>query len=159
MYRAKEQGGERFEIFGEALRSRTRALFELERELRLAVDRDELVVHYQPVVTLDGRPVAVEALVRWEHPERGLVPPADFIPLAEQTGLIVPIGAHVLDRACAQVATWRASEPALADLGVSVNLSSRQLTQPDLLDARGRCPAIATTSIRGRCASRSPRAC
>jgi diguanylate cyclase (GGDEF)-like protein len=134
MYRAKERGGDRFEIFGEALRCHSRALFELERELRLALGRDELAVHYQPVMTLDGRAVAVEALARWEHGERGLMSPADFIPLAEQTGLIVPLGELVLDRACAQLARWRAGQPELAELELSVNLSSRQITQPDVVE-------------------------
>ena len=149
MYRAKQQGGDRFEVFGEALRSGSRALFELETELREAVEGDELVVHYQPIVTLSGEPVAVEALVRWRHPERGLIPPADFITLAEQTGLIVPIGARVLDAACAQLAEWRCQGPALARLQLSVNLSSRQITQPDVVEvvrdalARHQVPADA----------------
>jgi EAL domain-containing protein (putative c-di-GMP-specific phosphodiesterase class I) len=107
----------------------------MERGLRRALAEGELVLHYQPVVSFgSGRVVEVEALVRWESPERGLVPPLDFIPLAEATGLIVPIGAWVLEEGCRQLAAWDA-DPAsgLAGLGLAVNVSPRQLQDPGLL--------------------------
>ena len=129
MYHAKSAGKGRVVVFEPGMRLRLQARTELEHELRRAVERDELVVHYQPVVDLDrGRVTGVEALLRWQHPRRGLVPPGEFVPLAEDTGLIVPLGAHVLRTACRDLARW--SEP----LVVSVNLSPRQLEDPALLE-------------------------
>jgi diguanylate cyclase (GGDEF)-like protein len=134
MYRAKAQGKHRVVVFEPAMRDRLQARTELESELRRAVATHQFSVHYQPVV--DGARCAVvstEALLRWEHPQRGLVGPMEFIPLAEETGLIVPMGAFVLREACRQTALWRQT-PELADLSVSVNLSPRQLQEPGLLD-------------------------
>ena len=106
---------------------------ELELDLRRAVERDELRVHYQPLVDLrTGRTVGHEALVRWQHPTRGLLPPLSFIPLAEETGLILTIGDVVLAEACRQARAWQLQDPSLADLVVSVNLSARQFARPDL---------------------------
>jgi EAL domain-containing protein (putative c-di-GMP-specific phosphodiesterase class I) len=110
---------------------------ELESDLRLALERGELRVHYQPIVTLaSSEIVGFEALVRWQHPTRGLVPPLAFIPLAEETGLIVPVGKWVLETACRQAAKWRAGRTGPTDtpLFVSVNLSARQFMQADLLE-------------------------
>ncbi len=104
MYRAKERGGGSAELFDPVLYAKALARLELEGELRRAIDEDQLRVFYQPVVSFDGHVSGFEALVRWEHPERGLVNPADFIPLAEETGLVVPLGAWVLERASNQVA-------------------------------------------------------
>ena len=110
MYRAKEQGRGRYELFDQAMHARVLRRLGAESELRRAVDRDELRLHYQPIVAVaDGALVGVEALVRWEHPERGLLPPAEFIPLAEETGAIVPLGRWVIAEACEQAARWRAS--------------------------------------------------
>jgi diguanylate cyclase (GGDEF)-like protein/PAS domain S-box-containing protein len=131
MYRAKKRTGARWALFDDQLRASAIARLELERELRAAIDRKDLRVFYQPVVTLEEGTVAVEALVRWQHPTRGMVSPAEFIPTAEETGLIAPLGEFVLEEACAQLATWR-SDPAMAELSVTVNLSGRQLTDPDL---------------------------
>jgi diguanylate cyclase (GGDEF)-like protein len=132
MYRAKECGPGRVEVFDEALRQRIMERLDLENGLRRALVNGELRVYYQPEVSMaDDRMIAVEALVRWEHPERGLLEPATFIPLAEQTGLIVDIGAWVLREACRQVASWRAEG---SDIGVAVNVSARQLTQPDIVE-------------------------
>jgi diguanylate cyclase (GGDEF)-like protein len=132
MYRAKERGPGRVEVFDEAMRARIMERLELENGLRRALHNDELRVYYQPEMSLsDSRMVAVEALVRWEHPERGLLEPAEFVPLAEQTGMIVEIGAWVLNEACRQVAAWRAAG---SDLGVAVNVSPRQLAQPDIVE-------------------------
>jgi diguanylate cyclase (GGDEF)-like protein len=132
MYRAKERGPGRVEVFDEALRARIMERLDVENGLRRAVQRDELRVYYQPEVSFsEDRVVAVEALVRWEHPERGLLEPAQFVQIAEETGLIVEIGEWVLNEACRQVAEWRTAG---ADLAVAVNVSSRQLTQPDVVE-------------------------
>ncbi|WP_432498401.1 sensor domain-containing phosphodiesterase [Kineococcus auxinigenes] len=102
--------------------------------LRRAVDDGELRVHYQPVVDLrTGRVAAVEALVRWEHPEQGLLPPGRFVPVAETSGLVVALGRHVLTEACRQVAAWRATGPATAGLRLAVNVSGRQLAEPGVV--------------------------
>ena len=104
-----------------------------ESELRRAISGEELRLHYQPIVAVDdGALFGVEALVRWEHPERGLVPPADFVPLAEETGAIVPLGRWVIAEACRQAGQWRLEWPALR---LSVNLSTRQLADPELVDS------------------------
>jgi diguanylate cyclase (GGDEF)-like protein/PAS domain S-box-containing protein len=126
MYRAKELGKARCEIFDESMRERAIERLDLEGALRHALERGELRVVYQPQVELaTGRIVGAEALLRWEHPQRGLVVPAAFIPIAEQTGLIVPIGAYVLLEACQQAASW--SRDRGRDLSMCVNVSPRQL--------------------------------
>ena len=126
MYRAKELGKARCEIFDESMRERAVERLDLEGALRHALDRGELKVVYQPQVELKtGRIVGAEALLRWEHPHRGLVGPPAFIPIAEQTGLIVPIGAFVLLEACHQAAAW--SRDRRRDLSMCVNVSPRQL--------------------------------
>jgi diguanylate cyclase (GGDEF)-like protein/PAS domain S-box-containing protein len=133
MYQAKSNGRGGFEVFDRAMRIRTVARLSLENDLRRALERDELRVEYQPIVSLrDGSITSVETLVRWLHPERGLVPPGDFIAVAEECGLIEPIGRWVLEQACAQAAEWRLARPDARPLGISVNLSVRQLTQRDL---------------------------
>ncbi|MEA3077680.1 MAG: hypothetical protein QOF60_2588 [Actinomycetota bacterium] len=132
-YRAKEQGRDRVELFHENMRAGAVARLDLEGALRVAIERDELRVHYQPVIDLaTGRIDGFEALVRWQHPTKGLVPPVEFIPIAEETGLIVPLGEFVLRTACAQVAEW--TRTAGRRFTLAVNLSGRQLMQPDLPD-------------------------
>ena len=127
MYRAKSEGKGRYELFEPSMRAEVLERIELESDLQRAVARDELVVHYQPLVALgDGRLAAFEALVRWRHPTRGLLPPLAFIPLAEETDLIAEIGRWVLDEACIQAQIWGTS--------ISVNLSGRQLEQSDLVE-------------------------
>jgi diguanylate cyclase (GGDEF)-like protein/PAS domain S-box-containing protein len=134
MYRAKEQGKSRCSLFDDDLRAHALERLDLESGLRHALARDELRLVYQPEVDLaSGRIVAVEALLRWAHPAHGIVSPAKFIPIAEQSGLIVPIGAWVLREACNAAARWR-REPAGRGLEVAVNLSPRQLGSVDLLD-------------------------
>ncbi len=113
----------------------TRDLSAEGHRLRRGIDDGELVVHYQPVVDLpSARWVGVEALVRWDHPERGLLPPVAFLPVAEASGLIVALGREVLEQACRQVAQWRRSVPGAARLHLAVNVSGRQLLEPDVVD-------------------------
>ncbi len=131
MYRAKERGGNCHQLFDHTLRVRALDRIDLERDLRRAVEEHEFRVHYQPVITLDGRIVGFEALARWYHPTRGLVPPGDFIPVAEATGIIVDLGSWILDQACHDLSRWR-SRPGGEQLTVAVNLSGRQLLEPDL---------------------------
>ena len=130
MYRAKARGRGRYELFDEAMRTEAMARVRIETELRRALDRGELQAWYQPVIDLaTGEPVSTEALVRWEHPERGLVSPLEFIPVAEEAGLIAELGLQVLEQACRQTAAWqRDIDP---ELGVSVNVSGRQVIDPD----------------------------
>ena len=132
MYRAKARGGGCWVRFDEQMAGEVDARLEVESELRLALAHDELRVHYQPIVRIgDGTIVGCEALVRWQHPVHGLVGPEDFIDLAEENGLILPIGAWVLDEASRQAAQWRREG---IDLGIFVNVSPRQLSQPDFAD-------------------------
>ena len=131
MHRAKEQGGGHVEVFDAEARNRSVARFEVESELRRALEQGELCVYYQPVVDLTGRLEKVEALVRWSHPSGRIVLPGDFVPLAEASGLIVQLGDMVLHMACEQVNQWRRQHPALAHLGVAVNISSAQLRSDD----------------------------
>jgi diguanylate cyclase (GGDEF)-like protein/PAS domain S-box-containing protein len=134
MYRAKLNGKARHETFEGSMAADTLTRIELETDLRHALDRKEFRVYYQPIVAVaDGQIVEVEALVRWEHPVRGLIQPNDFIPAAEETGLIVPIGQWVLEEACRQAATW-GRELAAPAISMSVNLSARQFQHPSLLD-------------------------
>jgi diguanylate cyclase (GGDEF)-like protein len=134
MYRAKERGGDRFEIYDDASRHRAAERLAMEAGLRQAVERSELRVHYQPQISLHGAVglSGFEALVRWQHPERGLIDAHEFMAVAEATGLIVPIGRWVMQQALAQVARWREHRPGVT---VSVNLSARQLRDPSLAAA------------------------
>ncbi|HEX8158756.1 MAG TPA: EAL domain-containing protein, partial [Solirubrobacteraceae bacterium] len=127
MYRAKERGRGRYELFDEAMRVQVTSRMRTESELRQALDGAELSVWYQPVIDLGtGRPISTEALVRWEHSERGMIPPLEFIPVAEEIGLIADLGLYVLDQACRQTAAWQ--QQFGTALGVWVNVSGRQAT-------------------------------
>ena len=135
MYRAKGQGKARHEVFDQAMHARAVRLLQLETDLRRAVEHGQFQVYYQPIVSLStGRIAGFEALVRWQHPERGLVSPAEFIPVAEETRLINPIGQWVLGEACRQTRAWQQRFPASPPLSISVNLSIKQFTQPDLIE-------------------------
>src|SRR5687767_422397 len=134
MYRAKENGKARYEVFDHGMHARAVSRLQLESDLRQAVEQKEFCVYYQPIVSLaTGRLAGFEALVRWNHPRRGLVSPADFIPAAEETGLIVPIGEWVLTEACNRIREWQIASPGHRSLSLSVNLSARQVAQSDLL--------------------------
>jgi diguanylate cyclase (GGDEF)-like protein len=134
MYHAKAAGKARYVLFDRKMHEQVTARLEMENELRHAVERNELVLHYQPVVSLpDGAVLGFEALVRWKHPTRGLVAPATFIPCCEETGLIVQIGDWVLGEACRQLKILQTCMPSFSQLTMSVNLSGRQLCQPELL--------------------------
>lgn len=133
LYRAKAHGGNAYAVFDPERDQGGLERLEYEAELRQALERAEFEIAYQPVVDIASRRImAVEALVRWRHPERGLLPPADFIPLADETGLIIPLGQWVIEEACRQVRSWQERFPAARSLQVSVNLSGRQFRQSAL---------------------------
>jgi len=133
MYRAKEGGRARCVLFDAEMRAGAIRRLEVERELRHAVERDELTLHYQPVVNLrSGETTGLEALVRWRHPERGMLDPAEFVSIAEDSGLMEPIGRWVQERACRQAQEWHQLRPDARPLDVAVNLSARQVSHRDL---------------------------
>jgi diguanylate cyclase (GGDEF)-like protein/PAS domain S-box-containing protein len=133
MYTAKSEGKGRYAVYAPSMHERVLERLSLKADLQRAVAEDELEVHFQPIVSLrDGAIAGVEALVRWRHPERGLVLPGEFLEVAEETGAIVPLGRFVLDAACREAARWRAQGH--PDLAVSVNVSARQLVGRDILD-------------------------
>jgi diguanylate cyclase (GGDEF)-like protein len=135
MYVAKAQGKGRFAIYDETMEESIVGRLELASELQRAVERQEFVVHYQPSVTLSNNNIAgVEALLRWQHPTRGLLYPADFVAVAEETGLILPIGAWVLREACMRARQWQSEFPSDPPLSLAVNISARQVHQPGLRD-------------------------
>jgi diguanylate cyclase (GGDEF)-like protein len=135
MYRAKEKGKARYELFDLDMHADAMARLQLENDLRRAIEYGEFEVFYQPIITLaTGKVAGFEALVRWRHPERGMVMPSEFIPLAEETRLITEIGEWVLYESCRQMSRWRELFPAHASLTISVNLSSKQFTQHGLIE-------------------------
>ncbi|MBD2327360.1 EAL domain-containing protein [Alkalinema sp. FACHB-956] len=135
MYRAKALGKACHEVFDTEMHGHVMALMQLENDLRRAIEREEFQVYYQPIVSLTtGRVTGFEALIRWQHPDRGLISPAQFIPLAEETGLIIPMGRWVLREACRQLGRWQTQYPHHQPLSVSVNLSSRQFSQAGVIE-------------------------
>jgi EAL domain-containing protein (putative c-di-GMP-specific phosphodiesterase class I) len=136
MYRGKHKGGARFEVFDADLAQAAPERLQLEVDLRHAIQARQLRLYYQPLVNLDsGRIVGLEALVRWEHPKRGLVSPDEFLPLAEETGMIFAIGQWVLYEACRQAQRWHELFADQPPLRISINLSARQFRQPELSHA------------------------
>jgi EAL domain-containing protein (putative c-di-GMP-specific phosphodiesterase class I) len=138
MYQAKRRGAGSYELYELGMHAAAIGRLQLETDLRRALERNELAVHYQPIVTLDtGAIIGAEALVRWQHPVRGLVPPSEFIPLAEETGLILPLGLWVLTEACRQVAEWQRL-PGWESFELNVNVSPHQVDHPGFIaDVRG----------------------
>jgi diguanylate cyclase (GGDEF)-like protein/PAS domain S-box-containing protein len=135
MYRAKAEGKARYVVFDTAMQDQATSLLQLETDLRWAIERKELRVHYQPIVSLTtGQLVGFEALVRWLHAEQGWIAPSKFIPFAEETGLIIPIGQWILQEACRQLRVWQLQFPEMASLTMSVNLSVKQFSQSDLIE-------------------------
>ncbi len=134
MYRAKASGKACHEVFDTEMHTRVVKLLQLENDLRRAIERQEFLLYYQPIVSLaTGKIMGFEALVRWQHPEQGIVSPAKFVPMAEETGLIIPLGQWVLREACRQMKIWHVAFPHQPPLSMSVNLSSRQFSQPSLI--------------------------
>ena len=134
MYQAKVAGKARVEVFDTSMLARVERRLQTESDLRHALERQELSVYYQPIVELgSGELSGFEALLRWHHPSRGLITPAEFIPVAEETGLIVPIGHWVLDQACRQMCAWDREFPESRHLAINVNLSARQCMQPEIV--------------------------
>jgi diguanylate cyclase (GGDEF)-like protein/PAS domain S-box-containing protein len=132
VYRAKERGRARYELFDRDMRQRAAKRLRTETELRRAIELGQLRLDFQPLVDIDdGRIRSVEALVRWDHPQRGLLPPEEFIPVAEETGLIGPLGSWVLEEACRQASTWSPAPPEGIAPSITVNLSAGQLSRPD----------------------------
>jgi EAL domain-containing protein (putative c-di-GMP-specific phosphodiesterase class I) len=135
MYRAKAAGRGCYQVFDQTMHRSVVALLRIETELRQAVENKQFVMHYQPIISLeDKRIVGFEGLVRWRHPERGLVSPSSFIAVAEETGLIVPLGWWVLEQACRHAREWQRVVPMDPPLYVSVNVSGKVVMQPDMYD-------------------------
>jgi EAL domain-containing protein (putative c-di-GMP-specific phosphodiesterase class I) len=133
MYKTKEIGRNGLQFFDPAMQTAILERASLETELRRAINGNQLVLHFQPQVVGDGRAMGAEVLVRWQHPEHGLMPPSRFIPLAEETGLILPLGLWVLQAACEQLARW-ATAPTTQHLILAVNVSAHQFRRPDFVD-------------------------
>ncbi|ACC85009.1 EAL and GGDEF domain-containing protein [Nostoc punctiforme] len=135
LYRAKEQSQAGHIVFDTTMYDRAVELLQLETDLRWAVERQELCIFYQPIICIKtGKITGFEALVRWQHPERGLISPTEFIPVAEETGLIIPIGQWVLTESCKQLRQWQLQFPAIKPLTLNVNLSGKQFSQPHLIE-------------------------
>jgi EAL domain-containing protein (putative c-di-GMP-specific phosphodiesterase class I) len=136
MYRAKARGRACYEVFDKFMHARAVALLQLENDLRRAVERNEFELYYQPIVSIkdDSRITGFEALVRWHHPERGMISPQDFISVAEDTGQIIHLGRWVLQEACRQMKKWQDQYPVYRNLTLSVNLSGKQFLQADLVE-------------------------
>lgn len=146
MYRAKEQGKARYEIFTQQMYLDVMRRLELEHQLRAAISSQELVLHYQPIFSLDSLELTgFEALVRWQHPQGGIISPGEFIPLAEETGLIIPLGEWVMSEACRQLKTWQDKFPQAPSLLMSINVAGEQLHAPNFLTTVDRI--IAETRI------------
>ncbi len=148
LYQAKALGKARSEVFAVDMRDRAFLRLELEEELGRAIERREFQLYYQPIRSLkSGRIVCLEALVRWMHPIRGLVMPAEFLGVAEESGLILPLGDWVLNEACRQLKAWQQKHPGLRDVTVSINMSNREFAQPDL--ARKVAAALQVSRLKG----------
>jgi diguanylate cyclase (GGDEF)-like protein/PAS domain S-box-containing protein len=135
MYSAKALGKAQYQVFDARMHTHAVTLLQIESDLRRAIEREEFEVNYQPIVSLEsGRIRGFEALVRWRHPERGLIPPSDFIPIAEETGLVIQIDRWVLKQACSQMRRWQDDLPVTRGMKISVNLSCKQFMQPTIVE-------------------------
>ncbi|NCJ04959.1 EAL domain-containing protein [Synechococcales cyanobacterium C] len=135
LYRAKEQGRSRYAVFDQTMYAQACDRLRLENELRQALELQELQLYYQPIISLKHHKlVGFEALLRWEHPQQGIIPASEFIPIAEESGMIIPIGQWVLETACRQMLAWRSQFPTAAEILMSVNISAQQLLEPGLLE-------------------------
>ena len=140
MYEAKEEGRGRYKVFGPRMHARALRRLDLENSLKRAIEEEEFKIHYQPIVSLDTRRITgMEALLRWESREYGLVPPDRFIPIAEETGLIEPLGRWTIKEAIRQARRWTESYPVHSPLTMSVNLSAQQFRDPHLLQELREC--------------------
>jgi diguanylate cyclase (GGDEF)-like protein len=149
MYRAKAQGKGHYALFDREMYAQTLHLSQVETDLRVALERQEFILHYQPIISLTtDRIESFEALLRWQHPEKGLIFPGDFIAIAEEAGLIVPIGEWVLREACQQLRTWQEKFPSASTVQIGVNLSSRQIKQFDFVDKLAKI--LADTGLNGQ---------
>lgn len=136
MYRAKAQGKTCYRVFDPDMKRDANKRLDIENELRYSIERDDFEIHYQPIVSLlTTQVVGFEALIRWQHPTLGYISPAQFIPIAEETGMIKTIGRQVLRKSCSQMASWRSMDPRFANLKLSVNLSSLQIRQHDFIQS------------------------
>jgi len=150
MYRAKATGKAQYQIFDRAMHEHASKQLQLETEMRRALEQREFLLHYQPIINLQtDELIGFEALVRWKHAERGMIPPNEFIPAAEENGLILPLGAWILEESCGQLRQWQENNPLAAGLTVSVNLSTKQFVQPDLADQIAR--TLKKTGLDPRC--------
>lgn len=150
LYRAKAKGKGRYEVFNFAMRDRAIAISQLETDLQRAIERDEIEVYYQPIFSLEGRKIkSFEALMRWHHPEKGLISPAEFIPIAEEIGSIVCLDLWVLQQACRQIKIWQEQYPDASPFRVSVNLSGQHFKQPNLIEKTEQI--LKETSLESRC--------
>lgn len=150
MYAAKEKGRAQYQIFDAAMHAHASKKLQIETEMRSAFDRQEFCMFYQPIVHLDtGSLAGFEALIRWRHPERGLIPPSEFIPIAEENGMILKLGQWTVLESCRQLNKWQRLGPFATDLTVSVNLSSKEFRQPDL--AKQIASTLETTGLKPGC--------
>lgn len=150
MYQAKSQGKSRWCLFDQSMRKQAIDRLALEADLLKGIERGEFHIHYQPIVEMPGKRITgFEALLRWKHPTRGNVPPVEFIPIAEEIGFIVDLGAWVLEQACRQARQWQIEFPAYGQLFMSVNVSTLQFASPDLIDHVREC--LEATGLDGRC--------
>lgn len=150
MYRAKEQGKARYAIFDQVMYEETLELLQLESDLRLALERQEFCLYYQPIISLvTGRLTGFEALVRWQHPQQGLISPTKFIPVAEDIGLIVLLGEWLLREACRQMHAWQIQFPTAFPLKISVNVAGKQIKEPSFINQIERI--LTETGLDGNC--------
>src|SRR4030067_1364653 len=150
MYSAKDRGRMRYELFDPSMRARIADRLNLESDLRQAIERDELVIHYQPIISLDlGKLSGFEALLRWNHPAKGLLYPNDFMAIAEESSLITLLDRWIILRACKQMKEWQERNPYNPPISISINISGKQISRPDFVDFISQ--VLAETRLAARC--------